>query len=49
MNYELARNCYRNARPLDMARWKYMLENGSKEDVLNALIAYQNEDEMTWT
>ena len=45
MNYELARNfVYRNARPLDMARWKYMFENGSKEDVLNALIAYQNED-----
>ena len=45
MNYELARYfVYRNARPLDMARWKYMFENGSKEDVLNALIAYQNED-----
>lgn len=35
---------YRNARPLDLARWQYHFENGSKESVLNALSAYQNED-----
>lgn len=45
MYYKQARNfIYRNARPLDMARWKYLFENGSREDVLTALIAYQNED-----
>lgn len=45
MYYEQARNfIYKNARPLDIARWKYLFENGSKEDVLIALIAYQNED-----
>lgn len=45
MYYEKAKNfIYRNARPLDMARWKYLFENGSKEDVLIALAAYQNED-----
>ena len=45
MKYEQARSfIYRNARPLDIARWKYLFENGSKEDVLTALIAYQNED-----
>jgi hypothetical protein len=45
MYYEQARNfIYKNARPLDIARWKYLFENGSKEDVLTALIAYQNED-----
>lgn len=35
---------YRNARPLDLARWQYHFENGSKEAVLAALAAYQNED-----
>jgi hypothetical protein len=35
---------YRNARPLDLARWKYHFENGSKVAVLAALAAYQNED-----
>ena len=35
---------YRNARPLDIARWKYFFENGNKEDVLIALSAYQNPD-----
>ncbi|GFP75439.1 hypothetical protein [Clostridium fungisolvens] len=45
MYYEQARNfIYRNARPLDIARWKYLFENGSKEDVLISLTAYQNED-----
>ncbi|MFI3214207.1 MAG: hypothetical protein R3Y24_12810 [Eubacteriales bacterium] len=35
---------YRNARPLDLARWQYHFENGNKEAVLNALSYYQNED-----
>lgn len=35
---------YRNARPLDMARWQYHFENGDKEAVPRALAAYQNED-----
>jgi hypothetical protein len=35
---------YRNARPLDIARWKYHFESGNKEDVLDALSAYQNSD-----
>lgn len=34
----------RNARPLDMARWQYHFESGSKEAVLSALSAYQNTD-----
>lgn len=34
----------RNARPIDIARWKYHFENGSREDVLKALSVYQNED-----
>ena len=35
---------YRNARPIDLARWQYHFENGSKEAVLLALSAYQNSD-----
>ncbi len=35
---------YRNARPLDLARFQYHFENGAKENVLNALKYYQNED-----
>lgn len=35
---------YRNARPLDFARWQYHFEQGSRENVLRALAAYQNED-----
>ncbi|MDF2803561.1 MAG: hypothetical protein K0S61_3464 [Anaerocolumna sp.] len=35
---------YRNGRPLDMARWQYHFEGGSKENVLKSLCAYQNED-----
>jgi len=34
----------RHARPLDLARWRYHFENGSREDILSALSAYQNED-----
>lgn len=43
--YQKARGfIYRNARPLDLARWQYHFENGSKEAVLNALSYYQNKD-----
>ena len=35
---------YRNARPLDLARWQYLFENGNKENVLEILATYQNED-----
>lgn len=45
MDIEKAREfLYRNARPLDLARWRYLFEGGSREDVLEALAAYQNED-----
>lgn len=45
MNEERAKNfIYRNARPLDLYRWRYLFEGGSREDVLSALSAYQNED-----
>ena len=35
---------YRNARPLDIARWQYHFEDGTQQAVLTALSAYQNED-----
>lgn len=35
---------YRNARPLDLARWQYHFENGGKKTVLKVLSAYQNPD-----
>lgn len=43
--FEAARKfIYRNARPLDLARWQYHFENGNQEAVLSALSYYQNED-----
>lgn len=35
---------YRNARPLDLARWQYHFEKGTKKAVLDALFYYQNAD-----
>lgn len=35
---------YRNARPLELARWRFHFENGSADDVVTALSAFQNED-----
>ena len=35
---------YRSARPVELARWQYHFENGSKEKVMKALAAFQNED-----
>ena len=34
----------RNARPLDLFRWHFHFENGSEQEVLNALSFYQNDD-----
>lgn len=43
--YHAARSfIYRHARPLDFARFRFHFEGGSREDVLRALAAYQNED-----
>jgi len=43
--YERAKKfVYRNARPLDIARFQYHFEGGSQELVLAALGAYQNAD-----
>lgn len=35
---------HKNARELELTIWKYKFENGSKIDVVNALMYYQNED-----
>ena len=43
--FEKARTfMYRNARPLDLARFQYHFENGTQEAVLHALSFYQNAD-----
>ena len=43
--FEKARSfIYRNARSVDLARWQYHFENGSRENVIHALSFYQNED-----
>lgn len=48
MNYSVFERAkafmYRNARPLDMARFQYHFEGGSREAVLQALSYYQNAD-----
>lgn len=45
INFKRARGfIYRNARPLDLARWRFLFEGAGKEDVLWAMAAYQNED-----
>ena len=45
MNYKKARNfIYKNARPIDIARWQYLFENGNRDNVLKALSSYQNKD-----
>lgn len=35
---------YRNARPLELALWKFHFENGNIDDILDTLAIYQNED-----
>jgi len=43
--FEKARTfMYRNARPLDLARFQYHFENGNKETVMKVLSYYQNAD-----
>lgn len=43
--FEKARSfIYRNARPLDLVRFQYHFEGGSKESVMHVLSYYQNED-----
>lgn len=43
--YESARTfIHRHARPLDLARWQFHFEGGSREAVLRALSFYQNAD-----
>lgn len=43
--YETVRRwMYRNARPVDLARWQFLFEHGSAEVVLHALSFYQNRD-----
>lgn len=45
MLFERARKfIYRNARPLDFARWKYHFEDGTADDIIRILAAYQNSD-----
>ena len=34
---------YRNARPIELACWRYHFENGTQEEVLTALSYYQND------
>lgn len=34
----------RNARPLELARWEYLFDGGSRERVIQYLASYQNED-----
>lgn len=35
---------FRNARPLDYTKWKFLFENGNCDDFLMVLSGYQNED-----
>lgn len=35
---------HRNARELEMTRWNYYFANGSKEEIVNAIMYFQNED-----
>lgn len=44
MNIEIRKWMYRNARPIELARYQYHFESGEKKEVLTCLSAYQNED-----
>lgn len=48
MNNDVFKNArnfiYRNARPLDLALWRYSFEGGSRKDVIDILSVYQNAD-----
>ncbi len=41
---ELSQWMHRNAREIDVARWKCLFEDGSKQEVVEALMVYQNAD-----
>lgn len=41
---EISMWMHRNARPVDLAIWRYHFENGSQEAILAELSLYQNED-----
>ncbi len=41
---KMRRWVWRNARPLELALWRCLYENASKNEVILALSAYQNED-----
>ncbi len=41
---EVRKWMHRNARPLDLARWRMHFEDGCADDVYSALSFYQNED-----
>lgn len=41
---EISNWVYRNAREIELSLWRYYFENRRKEDVLSALLVYQNED-----
>lgn len=42
--YEIRTWMYRNARPLELAQWQFYFEDGSREQVIEKLAFYQNED-----
>ena len=42
--FRLRRLVFRGARPLDYARWKFLFEKGSCDDLLSVLASYQNGD-----
>jgi hypothetical protein len=41
---KLRKLVYRSARPLEFTMWKFVFENGSAEDFLDVISAYQNDD-----
>ncbi|MDR2687532.1 MAG: hypothetical protein LBB75_07245 [Oscillospiraceae bacterium] len=43
--HQIRRWVYRYGRHLDVARWQYHFENGSAENVLEALSFYQNKEQ----
>ena len=45
MDFDKAKDfIYKNARPLDAARWHFLFEGGSRDNVLKRLAAYRNDD-----
>ena len=41
---EISNWVHRNARPLDLALWRYYFEQGERESIIKELLYYQNED-----